>query len=93
MAPDEKSTENRLRHQIQDAVEDSLRVWRDDVATLTETPCDRVQAPEGESPNTTDEEGAVHIGAESLGVLTCDPTYIVGDEEEGDAAEDEVRPL
>lgn len=42
VAPNEESTEHGLGQQIQDTVEDRLRVRRDDVAAFTETPCNWV---------------------------------------------------
>jgi hypothetical protein len=46
VTPDEKSTEDGLGDQVEDTVEDGLRVGRDDVATLADTPGERVQDPE-----------------------------------------------
>lgn len=42
VAPKEKSTEDRLSEDVEDTVEDSLGVGRDDVSTLRKSPCDGV---------------------------------------------------
>ena len=34
VTPEKESTEDRLSHDVQNTVEDSFRVWRDDVTTL-----------------------------------------------------------
>ena len=93
VAPEKEGTEDGLRHQVQYTVEDGLRVGGDDVAAFTETPCNRVQEPEGESPDTADEEGTVDVGADGFCVIVRDPADAVSDEQQGDAAEGEVRPL
>lgn len=46
VTPNEKSTEARLSDEVEDAVEDSLRVGRDDVTALAKTPGNRVQNPQ-----------------------------------------------
>lgn len=45
MSPDEESTEDGLSEEVKNTVEDGLGVRRDEVATLTDTPCNRVQKP------------------------------------------------
>ena len=46
MAPQKQSAEHWLRKQVQDSVEDRLRVWWDYIATLADTPGDWVEDPE-----------------------------------------------
>lgn len=45
VTPDQESTEDWLGHDIQDTVEHSLRVGRDDVATFRKSPSNWVQEP------------------------------------------------
>ena len=93
VAPKQQSAEDGFGHNVEDAVEDGLRVGRDDVAALREPPGDWVEEPEEDGPDAADEVGAVDVGAESEGVFTRGPGYGPGDPEEGKAAEDEVAPL
>ena len=93
VTPDEEGTEDRLGQQVQNTVEDGLGVGRDDIATLADTPGDRVQGPEEGSQATADEEGATDILAHDIGVLTGLESEHIDDETEGGAAEDEVSPL
>ena len=93
MAPEEEGTKDGLRHQVQDTVEDGLRVGGDDVAAFTETPCNWVQEPEGQSPDAADEEGTMDVRADGFCVIVCHPADVVSDEQQGDAAKGEVRPL
>jgi hypothetical protein len=90
---DEESTEDRLGDQIKDTVEDSLRVGRDDVATLTDTPGERVQDPEDSGERAAQGEAAADILAENVGVTTALPDEDPDDVEESKAAEGEVTPL
>ena len=46
MAPQKQSAEHWLCKQVQDAVEDCLRVWWYYVATLADTPGDWIEEPE-----------------------------------------------
>jgi hypothetical protein len=45
VSPDKQRTKDGLRQEIQDTVEHSLRVRRDDIATFANTPSNRVQDP------------------------------------------------
>lgn len=57
------------------------------------TPCDWVQAPQEDGPDTADDIGAVDVSTERLGVGTTLEDHRVGDEQERDAAEGEETPL
>lgn len=46
VAEDEEGTENWLGEQVEDTVEDGLRVGGNNVTTLANTPGDRVESPE-----------------------------------------------
>ncbi|KAI7223858.1 hypothetical protein KC333_g99 [Hortaea werneckii] len=93
VAPDEQRTEHRLREQIKDTVEDGLRVGRNDVATLTQTPCDGVKGPEEGSQTTAVEEGATNVPAHGVGVLASLPAEDESNVEEGSTAEGKVAPF
>ena len=58
VAPEEKSTEHRLGQYVKNTVENSLGVGRDDVSTLGKSPCDGIEKPEEDGPDTTDEVGS-----------------------------------
>lgn len=90
MSPDEQSAEDGFRKQIQNAVEDGLRVGRDDVAALTETPSDWVEEPEECGHSAADEEGAADVLSELVSTAARVDRKRVGDDEERNAAEDEV---
>lgn len=45
VSPDEKSTEDGLSEEVEDTVEDSLGVWRDEVTSLADAPRNGVQDP------------------------------------------------
>jgi len=93
VAPDEESTEDRLGQEIQDTVEDSLRVRGNDVSTLRKSPGDWVDEPEEDGPGSADEVGAVNFATDGSGVSAADEDDVVGNEEESGTAEGEVSPL
>lgn len=93
VSPDEESTEHWLCQKVEDAVEDGLRVWRDDVATLGNTPGDGVQYPQECSEGSAHEECALNILTEVPGVCARLPDQLVDDIDEGEVAESEVSPL
>jgi hypothetical protein len=45
VTPEKESTEDWLREKIQNTIEDSLRIWRNNVAALAHTPGDWVEDP------------------------------------------------
>ena len=93
VAPDEKSTEDRLRQHIKDAVEDGLRIRRDVVATLAKTPSNRVKRPQKRGQGTTLQESSADVLAHRVGVLASFPNKLVDDVEQRGAAEGEIAPL
>lgn len=93
VSPDEKSTKDWLGEEVEDSVEDTLRVDGDDVSTLADTPCDWVQGPEESGERSTDHEGLTSIGADTVGVLACLPDENVKDVDERSATKGEVSPL
>ena len=93
VAPDQQSAENRLGKQVEDTVEVSLAVGRDDIATLAETPSKRVQDPKDGGEGAAGEEGPTNVAAEGLGAAAGFPDENIQDVEEGDAAKDKIAPL
>ena len=93
VTPKEESTEYRLRHDVQNTVEDSFRVRRNNVTALRESPGNRVQKPEEDSPDTADQVYLGDIWANGSSMLARGPGDSPGDPEEGNAAEGEVTPL
>lgn len=105
MAPDEESTETScsrsaevkssclveltLREDVQYAVEDGLGVTGNDIATLRETPRNRVQEPEADSPDTDNGVGSQDICSNRTGIGATLEDDGVCDEEEGNRAEGE----
>lgn len=43
MTPEEQGAEDGLSQEIEDAVEDGLRVWSDDIASFADSPCDWIE--------------------------------------------------
>lgn len=93
VTPEQKSTEDRLSHDVQNTVEDSFRIRRDNVTALGKSPGDRVQEPEEDSPDTADQVYFRDVWANGSGVLARRPCDCPSDPEEGNAAEGEVTPL
>jgi len=93
VTPDKKSTKDRLGEEIKDAVEDSLRVGRDNVAALTDTPGHRVKNPEECGERTAQGESLANITAEDIGVTTTFPDEDPDNVGECGATEGEVTPL
>ena len=93
MAPQEESTEDWLGEDVEDTVEGGLGVWRDDVSTLRQSPCDGVEEPKEDGPDTADQVCPGDIGAEGGGVLASRPGHGPCDEEERNTSEREVSPL
>jgi len=89
----EESTEDRLGDQIEDTIEDSLRIRRDDIATLTDTPGDRVQDPKEGGERAAHGEAAADILTENVGVTAALPDKDPDNVEESSAAEGKVAPL
>jgi hypothetical protein len=86
MAEEEQRTKDRLRDKIENTVEDSLRVRRDDVAALTDTPGNGVQDPDDGCQATARYKYLANILADVVGVLASFPGELIDDINEGDAA-------
>lgn len=86
MAEEEQRTKDRLRDKVEDTVEDSLRVRRDDVATLTDTPGNGVQDPDDGCQATACYKYLANILADVVGVLASFPGELIDDIDKSDAA-------
>ena len=93
VAPEQECTKDGFSQDVEDTVEDGLRVRRDDVASLAQTPSDRVEEPEEDGPAAADEICARHVRAEGVCVLATYPGHLPRDEQEGHHAENEESPL
>jgi hypothetical protein len=86
MAEEEQRTKDRLRDKIENTVEDSLRVRRDDVAALTDTPGNGVEDPDDGCQTTTRYKDLANILADVVGVLAGFPGELINDIDKGDTA-------
>ena len=93
MTPEQESTEDWLGHNVQDTIEHSLGVGRNDIATLRQSPSNRVEKPEKGGPSTDDEVGPAHIRANVGSMLATGPDEGPRDPKEGEASEGVVPPL
>lgn len=91
--PKKKSTEDRLGTDVENTIEDSFRIWRDNVAALGETPSNWIQEPEENSPDTADSVGLGNVIAKWSRVSASDDGDRVGNPQEGDATESVVTEL
>jgi hypothetical protein len=89
----EHGTEDWLGEDVENTVEDGLRVWRDDVATLAKAPGDWVDEPEEDSLGTAEEEDLANLRADGKGMLVRNLGNVVCNEEKGENCEDEATPL
>lgn len=93
MSIQQNGTKDRLRQQIQHAIENRLAIRADDVSTLTQTPSDGIQGPGEDGPEGNENEKTLDIAADHRGVLHADDQDHVRHHEEGDAADGEVAPF
>lgn len=93
MAPEQKSTEDRLSEEVKDAVKDSFRIRSDNVAALADTPCDGIQKPQKDGQNPRYEVHFGNIGPERSCMFARSPCQGPCDDKESTAAKDEVAPL
>jgi hypothetical protein len=68
VAPDQERAEDGLGEEVKNTVEYSFAVRRNDITTLTDTPCDRVDDPEDGCQRATKKEAAGDLCAEEPGV-------------------------
>lgn len=93
VAPEKKSAEDRLSHDIENPIEDGFRVWSDDVAALTQSPGDGVEEPKEDSPDAADRISAGDVTTEGDGVFASGPGDGPCNPKESGTAEDEIGPL
>jgi hypothetical protein len=93
VSPDKERTEARLGQEVEDTVEDCLGVRRDDVSTLTDTPCNRVQDPQESGERSAVEESLLNITSIRARVSAGFPNQLVDNVDECKTAESEVSPL
>jgi hypothetical protein len=93
MAPEEKSAKDGLAEDVENTVEGSFGVRRDDIPAFTHAPGDGVQEPEADNPSCAYSVDPVDIGTEITSMATGIEEDGPGDEEEGKSAEDEVAPF
>ena len=51
VAPEKQEREDRLGEEVEDTVENSLRVGRNDVATFAKAPCNWIEYPDAKNPD------------------------------------------
>jgi hypothetical protein len=93
VSPDKESTEDGLGQEVEHTIEDGLRVGRDDVTSLSETPCDGVEDPQESSERSAKEERTLDVTSVGAGVNAGLPDQLVHNVNKSEAAEGEVSPL
>jgi hypothetical protein len=86
MAPNEKSAKDRLRKKVEYTVEHGLRVWRNDICALAQTPCNGVKDPKNRSQASAKHESSLDITSIGLCMYTRLPHELVHDINKSDAA-------
>lgn len=93
VTPEQESTKNWLGQDVQDTVEHSFRVGRDDIATFRKSPSYRVEEPEEGGPSADDEVSSRDIRPNRRRVLAAGPDESPRNPKESEASEDVVSPL
>jgi hypothetical protein len=94
MAEEEKSTEDSLGQNVKNTVEDSLRIRRDDIATLAKTPGNRVDEPKEDSPGTDHRIGSANRSfVDVVCMSSSNENDVVCNEEKCDCCKDKISPL
>lgn len=93
VTPKQEGTPDRLCNNIEDTVEDGLRVRVDDVATFAQAPGNGVQEPQERQENAAHEEGLLGALTEGSGIATGRADEFVDDVEEAKHAESPETPL
>jgi hypothetical protein len=93
VTPEEQETEDWLGEDVKNTVESGFGIRVDDIATLGKTPGNWVEEPQENGPDTTEQESAMHIGAEKKSVLTCNPEDVPCNTKKSNHAKNEVSPL
>ena len=85
MSIDESNAEDRFGHEVQASIEKRFIVWRYNVASFAQTPCDWVKQPDEQCQDTTDGEGPVHIIAKTFCVCASNDGKLVKYTDHGSA--------
>lgn len=93
MAPNQESTKDWFSQDVQNTVEDSLRVGCDNISALGKSPGDWVEEPEESSPSTDNKVSFGNIRANGGCVLAAGPNEGPSHPEKSEHSEDEVSPL
>lgn len=93
VTPKKESTKDGLCKNIQNTVEDGLRVRCDDVAALGKAPGDGVQEPEEDGPDAANQVSSGNFGTKCNCVFTGGPSNGPSNPKECNKAEGEVSPL
>ena len=93
MAPEQESTKDWLGQDVQNPVERSLRVGRDDIATFRKSASNGVEEQEEGGPSADDNVGSRDIGPNRRRVLAAGPDESPRNPKESKASKDEVSPL
>lgn len=93
VTPDQQGAEDRLGQDVENTIKNGLGIGRDDIATLAETPGNRVDEPEENGPGTDKGVGCANILTKGQCVCSTDHNHIIGNEEESKSSKDKVSPL
>lgn len=93
VSPKQEETETGLGEDIQDTIEDSLRIGMDKVAALRDAPGDGVEEPQEDGENTAVAIRGADLPAQRTGVLPSVHHERVDDVEESKHAKYPVTPL
>ncbi len=84
---DQRDTEDRLRQEVENAVEDSFTVGRDEIGALGDSPRDGIDRPDEQRQDTAEHVGPIDVRAQHLGASATLAGELVEDVEHGDGAE------
>lgn len=90
---DQGDRKARLGEDVEDTVEDRLAVGRDDVATFRDAPADRVAEPDDKGDDTAEDERAMDVLPEDLGVFAGRESQFPHDVEHGGTSKGVEAPF
>lgn len=85
VSPEKQGSKDRLCDEIKNAVEDSLGVRSDQIATFTDAPGDGIENPDNGCKGTAHDKGSTDIRANMLSMQTSFPSENINDVCEGSA--------
>jgi hypothetical protein len=86
MAPKKEGAKHRLGKEVENAIEDGLRVRSNDIASLADAPGNGVENPENSCQRTTCEECSANVRANVVRVNSSFPSKLVDDVNQSSAA-------